>query len=51
MLARSRTDDCLGDAAGFTYKRSRRGDTEIDRTVEHVLRHAVPDQKVIAFDR
>ena len=41
---------CLGDAAAFTFKRSRRGDTEIDRTMEHVLRHAVPDQKVIDFD-
>ncbi len=41
---------CLGNAAGFTFKRSRRGDTEIDRTMEHVLRHAVPDQKVIDFD-
>lgn len=28
----------LGDAGGFTYKRSRRGDAEIDRAVEHVLR-------------
>src|SRR4029450_10676860 len=41
---------CLGDAAAFTFKRSRRGDTEIDRTMEHVLRHAVPDHKVIDFD-
>jgi aminopeptidase-like protein len=28
---------CLGDAGGFTYKRSRRGDAEIDRAVAHVL--------------
>src|SRR4029453_18040813 len=41
---------CLGDAAAFTFKRSRRGDTEINRTVEHVLRHAVPDQRVIDFE-
>jgi aminopeptidase-like protein len=30
---------CLGDAGGFTYKRSRRGDAEIDRAVAHVLGH------------
>jgi aminopeptidase-like protein len=30
---------CLGDAGGFTYKRSRRGDAEIDRAVAHVLQH------------
>ncbi len=30
---------CLGDGGGFTYKRSRRGDAEIDRAVAHVLRH------------
>jgi aminopeptidase-like protein len=30
---------CLGDAAGFTYKQSRRGTTAIDRIVPHVLRH------------
>jgi len=31
---------CLGDAGGFTYKRSRRGATTTDRLVEHVLAHA-----------
>jgi aminopeptidase-like protein len=30
---------CLGDAGGFTYKRSRRGDAEIDRAVAAVLGH------------
>jgi aminopeptidase-like protein len=30
---------CLGDAGGFHYKKSRRGDTEIDRAAAHVLRH------------
>ena len=29
---------CLGDPGAPTYKRSRRGDSAIDRTVEHVLR-------------
>jgi aminopeptidase-like protein len=28
---------CLGDPGRLTYKRSRRGDTEIDRAVAHVL--------------
>jgi len=28
---------CVGDAAGFTFKRSRRGDAVIDRAVEQVL--------------
>jgi aminopeptidase-like protein len=31
---------CVGDAGRFTYKRSRRGDAEIDRAVAHVLRHS-----------
>ena len=31
---------CLGDAGGFTYKRSRRGTAEIDRAVQCVLRSA-----------
>lgn len=30
---------CLGDAGSFTYKRSRRGDAEIDRAAAHVLAH------------
>lgn len=29
---------CLGDASGFTYKRSRRGTAEIDRAMELALR-------------
>jgi aminopeptidase-like protein len=30
---------CVGDSGKFHYKRSRRGDAEIDRAVEHVIRH------------
>ncbi|HUF74575.1 MAG TPA: DUF4910 domain-containing protein [Gammaproteobacteria bacterium] len=30
---------CVGDPGGFTYKRSRRGNAEIDRAFEHVLAH------------
>ena len=29
---------CVGDAGPFTYKKSRRGNAEIDRTVMHVLK-------------
>jgi aminopeptidase-like protein len=31
---------CLGDPGKFTYKKSRRGDAEIDRAVLNVLRHS-----------
>ena len=31
---------CLGDAGQLNYKRSRRGDAEIDRAVRHVLEHS-----------
>lgn len=31
---------CVGDGGRFTYKKSRRGDAEIDRAVTHVLKHA-----------
>src|SRR5690606_21032448 len=31
---------CVGDGGRFTYKQSRRGDAEVDRAVEHVLRHS-----------
>lgn len=31
---------CVGDGGRFTYKKSRRGDAEIDRAVEIVLKHA-----------
>jgi aminopeptidase-like protein len=30
---------CIGDAGRFTYKKSRRGDAEIDQAAQHVLRH------------
>jgi len=31
---------CVGDPGPFTYKRTRRGTAEIDRAVEHVLKHS-----------
>lgn len=40
---------CLGDAGGFHYKKSRRGDAVIDRVVEHVLRHGGEPYEVLDF--
>jgi aminopeptidase-like protein len=46
---------CAGDAGRLTYKRSRRGDAEIDRVVAHVLarsgrRHEVVDFSPYGYD-
>lgn len=46
---------CAGDSGALTYKRSRRGDAEIDRVVEHVLRtsgraHGVVDFSPYGYD-
>ncbi len=40
---------CVGDARGFTYKRTLRGDAEIDRAVEYVLTSLGEPYKVIDF--
>lgn len=40
---------CLGDAGHSTYKRSRRGNAEIDRAAEHVLRHSGKDYALLDF--
>ena len=40
---------CVGDPGRFTYKRSRIGNAEIDRVVEHVLRHCGNDFDVLDF--
>ncbi len=40
---------CIGDPGRFNYKRSRQGNAEIDRVVEHVLRHAGDDFAVSDF--
>jgi aminopeptidase-like protein len=40
----------LGDPAPLTYKRSRRGDCEIDRLVEYVIRGIDPATRVIDFE-
>src|SRR5262249_38831921 len=39
----------VGDAGRSTYKRSRRGDAEIDRAVTHVLKHSGAAYEVIDF--
>lgn len=39
----------VGDAGPLSYKRSRRGDTEIDRAAVHVLRQFGPNAKVLDF--
>lgn len=39
----------VGDAGGITYKRSRRGDALIDRTMAHVLHHLGQPYKIIEF--
>jgi aminopeptidase-like protein len=39
----------VGDSLPLNYKRSRRGNTEIDRATEHVLRHADPSSGITDF--
>jgi len=40
---------CVGDAGAFSYKKSRRGDTEIDRAALHVLEHSRDGYREIDF--
>jgi aminopeptidase-like protein len=40
---------CVGDPGRPTYKKSRQGNAEIDRAVEHVLRHSGEDYAVLEF--
>jgi aminopeptidase-like protein len=39
----------VGDAGNLTYKKSRRGDAEVDRAFSHVLKHAGSGDTVIDF--
>lgn len=40
---------CIGDAGGFHYKKSRRGNAEIDRAVMHVLSHQTDTPQFLEF--
>jgi aminopeptidase-like protein len=40
---------CVGDAGRSTYKKSRRGDAEIDRAIMHVLKHSGKDFGIEEF--
>ena len=39
----------VGDSGGFTYKKSRRGNSDIDRAAEHVLKHSGRTQQTVSF--
>jgi len=39
----------VGDSGGFTYKKTRRGDAEIDRAFCHILKHSQQDHKIMDF--
>ena len=39
----------VGDAGGFTFKKSRRGDSEIDQVVAYVLRNSEYSHEIIDF--
>lgn len=40
---------CVGDDGGFTYKKSRRGDAEIDKVAGHVLKHSGDKYEILDF--
>lgn len=40
---------CVGDAGPMNYKKSRRGDAEIDRAAVHVLRQSGKEHRVLEF--
>src|SRR5262249_10809417 len=39
----------IGDAGAFHYKKSRRGNAEIDQTAGHVLRHYSKSAEILEF--
>jgi len=39
----------IGDSGSFHYKRSRRGNADIDRAAAHVLRHFASDSELLEF--
>jgi aminopeptidase-like protein len=40
---------CVGDPGRSTYKKSRRGDAEIDKAVAHVLKHSGQEYEIMDF--
>jgi aminopeptidase-like protein len=40
---------CVGDKGNFIYKKTRRGDADIDQAVHHVLKNSGEDYKIIDF--
>ncbi|HXG03315.1 MAG TPA: DUF4910 domain-containing protein [Candidatus Binatia bacterium] len=40
---------CVGDPGHLTWKKTRRGDTELDRAVTHVLRHSGRPHEIVDF--
>ncbi len=40
---------CVGDPGGFHYKKSRRGDDDIDRAMAHALRHTGDNFELLDF--
>jgi len=40
---------CVGDSGKFTYKKSRRGDAEIDRAVINILKNSGNDYEIMDF--
>jgi aminopeptidase-like protein len=40
---------CIGDSGGFHYKKSRRGNAEIDRAAAHVLKHCGESSEILEF--
>jgi aminopeptidase-like protein len=40
---------CVGDGGRFTYKKSRRGNTEVDRAAAHVLKHSGAEYAITDF--
>jgi len=40
---------CVGDRGGLSYKKSRRGDAEIDRAAIHVLKHSGQPHEILEF--
>jgi aminopeptidase-like protein len=40
---------CIGDSGGFHYKKSRRGNADIDRAAAHILHHSGESGEILEF--